>query len=133
MGLKNATISPDANIAITVGVINWTFVPNGVTIQNGSQFVVSELDESNRAVVTAKIRPAARNNKTGAYTKEKKEVIVSQPFLLPTGEVSYETFRIIRESHPLVSGVDKAYLQKTVGQLVIGDAMSTFWNQGSAE
>lgn len=133
MSLKDSTLLADANLAPTGGVVEWTFVPNGITIPNGSQFIIAEHDLANRAVVTCKVRPAARNPKTGSYTKEKKEVVISQPFSLSNGELYYETFRLIRESHPATEPAARTAIQTIASQLISSSAMTSFWDRGSAE
>jgi hypothetical protein len=131
MGLKSMSLLSGATVAATGGAA-LAFSDNGVSISSGLQLVVpSDTDFQTRRVVTAKVRPATLDAKTGEYGKDKKSLSLSKPIVLSTGRVVFNTIRVEREIHPSLSAAECLELNKLAAQMLVDTDCDGFWSTGS--
>lgn len=131
MGLKTMSLLSAATVAASGGSA-LVFADDGITIANGLHLIVpADADFQTRRSLTAKIRPAAIDTKTGSYGKDKKSICLAQPIVLADGRVVFNTLRIEREVHPSLSAAACVELNNLGAQLLIDSDTANFWANGS--
>lgn len=123
--------SYDVSIAITSGT-SLGFKADGLTIPNGIHMVATvDEDYATRRQMTAKVRPATVDAKTGAYSKDKKSVSFAFPFLTADGKIVFNSIRVEREMHPLAADGTGDWLNKAAAQVLMSSDAANFWGVGS--
>lgn len=133
MGLKNASLTAEATIAVTGGSA-LAFASDGMSIQNGVHLIVpADLDYQTRRQMTVKNRPPTLDPKTGAWGKDKKSISIAFPAILADGRTVFHTLRLEREVHPSIDPGYAVELNKLGAQALIDADMADFWAVGSLE
>jgi hypothetical protein len=132
MALKNMSLSPDATVGITAGAETFSFIDDGVTIQNGLH-LVDKLDANyqERRQITVKNRPSVVDAKTGAWGKDKKTITLVRPVILTSGQIVFNTLRLEREVHPSSDAGMVAEMLTLGAALLVGPDVGDFWSVGS--
>lgn len=132
MGLRNLTsLKQNPTITVTNGT-SLTFAEDGVSIANGIHMVcVTDSDFAARRQLTAKVRPATLDPKTGSYTKAKKDLSIGLPLVLGSGSVIFNAIRIGFEDHPMLDTASAKGLRFLAAQLLTDPAMDSYWEMGT--
>jgi len=131
MGLKNMSLKAGSSIGASGGT-DQVFAETGITIQNGLQLMVpADTDYQTRRTCTIKYRPPTLDPKTGRFSKDKKTMVYTVPFVLTDGSISFQVVRVEREVHPTYSAANAAELC-VIGAQLFGDVdVAAFWATGS--
>lgn len=131
MGLKSLSLLAGATVAASGGSA-LAFAEDGVSIPNGLHLIVpSDTNFVTRRSLTAKYRPATYDQKTAKFSKDKKVLTITMPYLNTDGSVAYSILRIERELYPLESTANATELLKLGAQLMIDTDAAQFWETGS--
>jgi hypothetical protein len=131
MGLETMSLLASASVAASGGTA-LAFAKDSVAIQGGIHLIVpSDADYQTRRSVTAKVKPASINVKTGVYTKDKKSMSLTRPKVLTDGSVVFEVFRVEREMHPSSPAADALEMNSLGAQMIIDSDAAGFWANGT--
>ena len=130
MGIKTMTVKSGATMAPTGGT-DLVFADDGLTIQNGVHLVVPAVtDYKVRPQATVKYRQPAVGS-DGLYSKDKKSISYSVPYVTASGKVVFNTIRVEREVHPEFSAAAALDLLIVGSQLLTDSDATAFWASGS--
>lgn len=131
MTLKDMSLMTAGTIGVTGGDA-LSFTDDGQTIQNGLHLIVpNDSDYRTRRQATVKYRPATVDAKTGVYGKDKKSISYAIPVIIEGGRVVFNTIRVEREVHPIMSATDQRDMNIIAAQLLTATASENFWANGS--
>lgn len=130
MGLKNMTLKEGGTLAVSSGT-NIAFADEGTSIQNGVRLIVpATADYRVRESVVAKVRPATIQS-DGSYSKLKRSLTFTVPFILANGTTSFNVMRVEMEIHPEAEATVRSRLLVLAAQMLFSTDTSSFWNTGS--
>lgn len=130
MGLVNASILTGASISASGGTaVNYT--PDGQSVPNGLHLI-------DAAVADFRLRPQLTfktKNPTlmpdGSYSKDRRTVVLVEPFVDSKGKTQFDLIRIEREVHPESPAAKALDLNKKGAQLLIDTDTAAFFASGS--
>lgn len=135
MSLATLSILASATVSASGGTaVNYT--PDGKTIANGLHLIdASVTDFTTRPQVTVKskdpvLQPASGLTVAG-YGKDKRSVVLVEPFKAANGVIHFNLIRIEREVHPELSAAAGIELLKKGAQFCIDADLASFWATGS--
>jgi len=133
MGLKTMSLLDNATSTATGGTA-LTFATNGVGIPSGTQLVAtSDSDFQTQRILTAKVKTAVLDPRTGRYGKGKKSLSLSLPQVNEDGSVIFNVWRLEEDVHPSVTAAVRENMRQIISQLVTDTDMDAFWATGSVE
>lgn len=131
MGFNNLVLKQGlANVTTSGGDPDMTFKSDGQTIPNGIHTVCVSDDYADRRQITAKVRLATVDPKTGTYSKDKRSVSIAMPTELSDGRIIFNTVRIETEVHPSAHS-SGALLRSFALQVLSATDTQDFWDYGS--
>jgi hypothetical protein len=129
-GLSTMTVKSGATMAPTGGT-DLVFAPDGESVQNGVHLVVPAVTAyATRPGLYAKYRKPTVNA-NGVYSKDKKSISYTVPYVLADGTISFNVIRIEREVHPEFSAAAALDLNIVASQLLTDSESATFWSAGA--
>jgi hypothetical protein len=135
MSLKNVTLDMGNVTFALVDSVPVQFIVDGQAISNGAHLVA--MDDANitlRKQITAKVRPAVLDAKTGSFSKDKKSVCFVVPTIsAATGKTTFNNIRIEIEVDPLEDDDVRTTLREIGAQILLSSDCLNFWNYGSFE
>lgn len=136
MSLANASVLTGATVSATGGsAVNYT--PDGRSIPNGLHLIdASNTDFVTRAQLTAKTKdpvlsPIPGGNGALGYGKDKRSVVLVEPFKAANGTIHFNLIRIEREVHPETTAAAALDLNKKGAQIATDSDFTSFWATGS--
>lgn len=135
MSLTNASILTGATLSATGGTaVNYT--PDGKEVVNGIHLIdASVSDFTIRPQLTAKskdpVYTVAKGLIPAGYGKDKRSVVLVEPFKAANGTFHFNLIRIEREVHPELSAASALDLLKKGAQLAFDADLTAFWATGS--
>lgn len=130
MSLKNMTLKEGGTLSVTAGT-DIVFADEGSTIQNGVRLIVpATADYRVRESIVAKTRSATIQS-DGSYSKLKRGVTLTVPFLLASGATAFNVMRIEMEIHPEAEAAVRQRLLTLGAQMLFDSDTVSFWATGS--
>jgi len=130
MSVRNMTLKTGGTNSVASGT-DLVFADDGVTIQNGVHLSVpATSDYRVRQTATLKYKPPTLLP-DGTYTRDKKEVSYTVPFVRADGKVVFNVLRISREVDPELGASAVTDLNTIGAQLLFDSDMTNFWAAGS--
>jgi hypothetical protein len=122
--LTGATLSATGGTAITYTTDNKT-VANGLHLIDASEsnFIV-------RPNILVKTKDPVKMP-DGSYTKDRKSIVIFEPFIDSTGKTHLNLIRVEREVHPETDAADALDLLKKGGQVCFDTDTTAFFASGS--
>lgn len=134
MSLKTATLYTGASYTTTVPepATGIAFKQDGQVIANGIHLVaVNDVENyATRRQITAKVRPAMIDSKTGIYNKDKKSLTFVIPSVID-GKTVFNTVRVEMEIHPLAENTVLPQLKGIGSQMLTSSYAVDFWLLGT--
>lgn len=133
MSVNNMTLAYGATLAATGGTSK-TFKKTDQEVKNGIMVVdSSSTDYRTRITVMAKVKPPYYDSQTGEYTKGRKTITLTQPFVKASGKVEFPLVRIEVEDHPELALSDITEMRKRAAQLLFDTDLDDFFNLGNTD
>jgi len=135
MSLIDLSILAGATVAATGGTaVNYE--PDGKDIPNGLHLINTAVsDFTTRPQLTARSKDPSRvigaNGAFVGYGKDKRSVVLVEPFLAANGTLHFNLIRLEREVHPELSAASALDLLNKGAQLLTSTDTSGFWATGS--
>lgn len=132
MGLSSLGLSQNATSVAPTGGTTVTFTPaGGVDVKNGIYLAdAAQTDFRIRRSVTAKVTMPVLNSQ-GKYSKQKNEMVLTQPKILADGSVVFRKVIIRVEEHPEATATEVTELRNLGCQLLFDADTQNFWVAGS--
>lgn len=131
MSIDGISLLMDPTSVAWTGGTATSFETDGTPVTNGIHVAdMSESDFRVRTHVTYKNRNPVRQA-DGTFSKGKKDIILTIPFELASGDISYQVVRIGFEIHPEFTGLDN--LRHLAGQAVLDAEVDNFFVYGSVK
>lgn len=130
MGLQNIAILSGATVSATGGTAQ-TFGPDSVQVAGGIHLVdTGATSFITQANITAKVKqPTLMPD--GTYSKDKKTVMLVEPFVDSKGFTRFNLVEVRREIHPEYPAADAVKLLNKGAQLCFDADLTAFWATGS--
>lgn len=130
MSLKNMTIKTGGTIAVTGGT-DVNFADTGSTTPNVLKIQVNaDSDYRTRRSITCRVRPATIQS-DGSYSKIKRSMAITSPFVLASGVTIFNVMRIELDIHPEAEATLRANLLAFGAQVLFDADATDFWSVGS--
>lgn len=135
MSLINGSILAGATLSATGGTaVNYT--PNGKVIPGGIQLIdASVTTYATRPQLTFRSKDPGLIQSAGIaipyYGKDKRSVVLCEPFIAANGSIHLNLIRIEREVHPELSAAAALGLNTKGAQLLFDSDYAAFWATGS--
>lgn len=117
----------------TTGGSDQTFTKDGRSVTNGVNYV-DQLQTNFFARNTVALRSVGSNKQSdGTYSREKREVLLRDPYQDATYGDQVVNARIVIDYHPTATVAQRLNARLRLGQLLANTAMDGFWNTGAVE
>lgn len=132
MGLQSLGLSQNATAVGPTGGTTVTFTPaGGVEVKNGIYLSdAAQTDFRIRRSITAKATMPVVNS-LGEWSKQKNEVVLTQPKILANGKTVFRKVIIRVEDHPEASAVEAVELRRLAAQILTDSDTDNYWAAGS--
>jgi len=122
--LSGATLSATGGTAVT-------YTPDGKTVVNGIHLIdASEANFIIRPSILVKSKDPVKMP-DGSYTKDRRSIVLFEPFIDSLGKTHLNLIRIERETHPETAAADALDLLKKGGQICFDTDTASFFASGS--
>lgn len=111
-----------------------TYAQDGNKVTTGKSY--SDLNTADARIqprIALKNRQPSYTSSTGKWRKARREAVVSFPALLASGELVYNTYRIIAEVHPEIAQATELAQRQEAVQASFDAELATFWTAGRTE
>lgn len=131
MSLNGATILAGATLSATGGTAK-TYLPDGLAVTNGLHLQdTSVADYRVRPNMTVKNRQPTYNPVTNVWTKSKRSIALTHPFISTDLKMQYPVARIEFELHPEMTDAMIDALMSQAAQLCFDPDFTGFYKLGN--
>lgn len=131
MGLVNSTLLAGATITATGGTAH-TFTDDGGEVAHGKHLIdASVTDYKTRPTMVAKVRQPVYTRATKSFSKGRKALTVTMPFVDVNGEIQYPLVRCELEDHPDMTDAQYNSLLQYGAQLFFDADTVPFFKTGT--
>lgn len=111
-----------------------TYSQDGGKVATGRHFSdQNTADQRIQPKVALKNRQPVYNSVTATWKKARREVVITFPVILASGEIVNQTYRIIAEQHPEVTQANELAFRHEAVQIAFDAELATFWTAGRTD
>lgn len=126
-------VKDSATSMSVVGGSDQTFSRDGRPVTNGLNYVdANDPDFFTRDTLALK-SVGANVQSDGSYSRDKREVLLRDPYADATHGNQVVNARVLIDSHPGATAAQKLNARLRLAQLLADAAMDAFWNTGSTD